>query len=139
MAWSHIVVVDYSTDIFIPENGSKNNSEKIIIVLSDGEILGDNMTLADVLNKPQMKGVTRYSIGVSVPFTANLRGISDNPAWSHRNVLVKNSYKYHFSDMKMYNFKKEACPQTQTVIGNEIFVIIYKNKITQIQITATTS
>uniref|UniRef100_A0A8C1EW06 Integrin, alpha E, tandem duplicate 1 n=1 Tax=Cyprinus carpio carpio TaxID=630221 RepID=A0A8C1EW06_CYPCA len=52
------------TDIFIPENGSKNNSRKIIIVLSDGKILGDPMKLTDVLNMPQMKGVTRYSIGV---------------------------------------------------------------------------
>uniref|UniRef100_A0A673KV80 VWFA domain-containing protein n=1 Tax=Sinocyclocheilus rhinocerous TaxID=307959 RepID=A0A673KV80_9TELE len=57
------------TDIFIPENGSKIDSKKIIIVLSDGEILGDNMILSDVLNMPQMKGVTRYSIGVSVLFT----------------------------------------------------------------------
>ncbi|XP_042611385.1 integrin alpha-E-like [Cyprinus carpio] len=52
------------TDIFIPENGSKKNSKKIIIVLSDGKILGDLMNLTDVLNMPQMKGVTRYSIGV---------------------------------------------------------------------------
>uniref|UniRef100_A0A671N5G2 Integrin alpha-E-like n=1 Tax=Sinocyclocheilus anshuiensis TaxID=1608454 RepID=A0A671N5G2_9TELE len=52
------------TDIFISENGSKIDSKKIIIVLSDGEILGDNMILSDVLNMPQMKGVTRYSIGV---------------------------------------------------------------------------
>uniref|UniRef100_A0A673JXP6 Integrin, alpha E, tandem duplicate 1 n=1 Tax=Sinocyclocheilus rhinocerous TaxID=307959 RepID=A0A673JXP6_9TELE len=52
------------TDIFIPENGSKSNSRKIIIVLSDGKILGDPMNLTDVLNMPQMKGVTRYSIGV---------------------------------------------------------------------------
>ncbi|KTG43262.1 hypothetical protein cypCar_00027859 [Cyprinus carpio] len=54
------------TDIFIPENGSKIDSKKIIIVLSDGVILGDDMNLTDVLNMPQMKGVTRYSIGVSV-------------------------------------------------------------------------
>ncbi|XP_073674035.1 integrin alpha-E isoform X2 [Garra rufa] len=52
------------TDIFVPENGSNINSKKIIIVLSDGEILGDNMTLADVLKMPQMKNITRYSIGV---------------------------------------------------------------------------
>ncbi|KAK2881210.1 hypothetical protein QQF64_008442 [Cirrhinus molitorella] len=52
------------TDIFIPENGSNINSRKIIIVLSDGEILADPMNLNDVLNMPQMKGVTRYSIGV---------------------------------------------------------------------------
>ncbi|XP_052431575.1 integrin alpha-E [Carassius gibelio] len=52
------------TDIFIPENGSNINSKKFIIVLSDGDILGDEMSLTDVLNMPQMKGITRYSIGV---------------------------------------------------------------------------
>uniref|UniRef100_A0A671MXF1 Integrin alpha-E-like n=1 Tax=Sinocyclocheilus anshuiensis TaxID=1608454 RepID=A0A671MXF1_9TELE len=66
------------TDIFISENGSKIDSKKIIIVLSDGEILGDNMILSDVLNMPQMKGVTRYSIGVSVLFTAYFHSILDN-------------------------------------------------------------
>ncbi|XP_048017036.1 integrin alpha-E isoform X2 [Megalobrama amblycephala] len=52
------------TQIFIPESGSKNNSKKILIVLSDGEILGDTMNLSDVLNMPQMKDINRYSIGV---------------------------------------------------------------------------
>ncbi|XP_048015961.1 integrin alpha-E-like [Megalobrama amblycephala] len=52
------------TNVFIPENGSKKNSKKIIIVLSDGMILGDPMSLTDVLNMPQMKDVIRYSIGV---------------------------------------------------------------------------
>ncbi|XP_052473018.1 integrin alpha-E isoform X16 [Carassius gibelio] len=60
------------TDIFIPENGSKNNSRKIMIVLSDGKMSGDSMNLTDVLNMPQMKGVTRYSIGVG-------SGILDKP------------------------------------------------------------
>ncbi|XP_052473020.1 integrin alpha-E isoform X18 [Carassius gibelio] len=60
------------TDIFIPENGSKNNSKKSIIVLSDGKMAGDSMSLTDVLNMPQMKGVTRYSIGVG-------SGILDKP------------------------------------------------------------
>ncbi|XP_039526521.1 integrin alpha-E isoform X2 [Pimephales promelas] len=52
------------TNTFIPENGSKNNTKKIIIVLSDGAILGDTMKLDYVLNMPQMKDVNRYSIGV---------------------------------------------------------------------------
>ncbi len=68
-----VSLVVYSTDIFIPENGSKNNSRKIIIVLSDGEILGDPMNLTEVLNMPQMKDITRYSIGVSVLNTAYFR------------------------------------------------------------------
>jgi len=63
-------LVVYSTNTFIPENGSKNNTKKIIIVLSDGAILGDLKSLDEVLNMPQMKDVNRYSIGVSVLFTA---------------------------------------------------------------------
>nr|XP_055052173.1 integrin alpha-E-like isoform X2 [Misgurnus anguillicaudatus] len=51
------------TNIFDPENGSKNNSKKIIIVISDGKILGDPMNLTDVLNMPEMKNVTRFAIG----------------------------------------------------------------------------
>lgn len=38
----------------------------MIILLSDGEMTGDNRTLSDVLNMKEMQGITRYSIGVSV-------------------------------------------------------------------------
>ncbi len=68
-----VSLVVYSTDIFIPENGSKMNSKKSIIVMSDGQILGDPMNLTEVLNMPQMKDITRYSIGVSVLNTAYFR------------------------------------------------------------------
>lgn len=44
----------------------------MIIVLSDGEILGDPMNLTHVLNMQQMEGITRFAIGVSVMFTADL-------------------------------------------------------------------
>ncbi|TRY94678.1 hypothetical protein DNTS_021581, partial [Danionella cerebrum] len=63
------------TEIFIPEKGSKKNSEKIIIVMSDGEILGDTMNLRDVLNKPEMKGITRYAIGEKA--IAEMKQIAD--------------------------------------------------------------
>ncbi|XP_051521199.1 integrin alpha-E isoform X2 [Myxocyprinus asiaticus] len=71
------------TNIFVPENGSKNNSRKIIIVVSDGEILGDKMNLTDVLKKPQMNGIIRFAIGVgekvlSVPKAINeMKEIAD--------------------------------------------------------------
>ncbi|GAA6106323.1 integrin alpha-E isoform X2 [Tachysurus ichikawai] len=52
------------TDIFVPQNGSKKNAKKMIILLSDGEMLGDPRNLSDVLNMPQMNGITRYAIGV---------------------------------------------------------------------------
>ncbi|KAF4085932.1 hypothetical protein AMELA_G00100390 [Ameiurus melas] len=52
------------TDVFVPQNGSKENAKKMIILLSDGEMLGDTRNLTDVLNMPQMEGIVRYSIGV---------------------------------------------------------------------------
>ncbi|KAK3560669.1 hypothetical protein QTP86_014521 [Hemibagrus guttatus] len=52
------------TDIFVPENGSKPNAKKMIILLSDGEMTGDSRKLSDVLSMPQMEGIVRYSIGV---------------------------------------------------------------------------
>ncbi|XP_060799642.1 integrin alpha-E isoform X2 [Neoarius graeffei] len=52
------------TDVFVPENGSKKNAKKIIILLSDGQMLGDTRNLTDVLNMPQMEGIVRYAIGV---------------------------------------------------------------------------
>ncbi|KAI5620742.1 integrin alpha-E-like isoform X1, partial [Silurus asotus] len=52
------------TDIFVPQSGSKENTKKLIILLSDGQMAGDNRTLTEVLNMPQMKGIVRYAIGV---------------------------------------------------------------------------
>ncbi|XP_023698438.2 integrin alpha-E [Paramormyrops kingsleyae] len=50
--------------VFVPENGSKEYSRKIIIVLTDGEITEDKMDLATVLHSPKMKDITRFAIGV---------------------------------------------------------------------------
>ncbi|KAB5550205.1 hypothetical protein PHYPO_G00051150 [Pangasianodon hypophthalmus] len=52
------------TDVFVPQNGSKKNAKKMIILLSDGEMAGDERNLTDVLNMPQMEGIVRYAIGV---------------------------------------------------------------------------
>ncbi|XP_076832480.1 integrin alpha-E [Brachyhypopomus gauderio] len=52
------------TEVFVPENGSKNDAKKMIILLSDGRILGDNRNLTDVLNMNEMKDILRFAIGV---------------------------------------------------------------------------
>ncbi|XP_053363109.1 integrin alpha-E [Clarias gariepinus] len=52
------------TEVFVPEQGSNEKAKKMIILLSDGEMTGDNRTLSDVLNMKEMQGITRYSIGV---------------------------------------------------------------------------
>ncbi|KAB5550206.1 hypothetical protein PHYPO_G00051160 [Pangasianodon hypophthalmus] len=52
------------TDVFVPQSGSKENAKKKIILLSDGEMAGDERNLTEVLNMPQMEGIVRYAIGV---------------------------------------------------------------------------
>ncbi|XP_069471310.1 integrin alpha-E [Ambystoma mexicanum] len=55
--------------IFHEDNGSKKNAKKIIVVLTDGEILLDEMNLTTVINLPQMRAIERYAIGVGEAFS----------------------------------------------------------------------
>ncbi|KAL7831659.1 hypothetical protein AOLI_G00292070 [Acnodon oligacanthus] len=52
------------TEVFVPENGSKKEASKMIIVLSDGEMQGKQRNLTEVLNMKEMEGVLRFAIGV---------------------------------------------------------------------------
>ncbi|XP_066518621.1 integrin alpha-E [Hoplias malabaricus] len=65
------------TEIFVPENGSKKDSRKMIIVLSDGEMLGEKRNLSEVLSMPQMNGILRYAIGVGSDVLKSKRAINE--------------------------------------------------------------
>ncbi|XP_067222151.1 integrin alpha-E-like [Chanodichthys erythropterus] len=97
------------TDIFIPENGSKNNSKKIIIVLSDGEST-DRMYLTDVLNMPQMKDVIRYSIGVG-------EGVLSNPRATEEMKVIADPYKYFSVSSYAKLDDQILCSMEQSLIG----------------------
>ncbi|XP_029467169.1 integrin alpha-E isoform X3 [Rhinatrema bivittatum] len=56
------------TEIFNEKHGHKEGAMKIIVVLTDGEIFRDPMSLPDVINSPAMEDVERYVIGVSDTF-----------------------------------------------------------------------
>ncbi|XP_061868643.1 integrin alpha-E [Colius striatus] len=51
--------------IFTESHGSRRDAAKVMVVLTDGEILLDEMNLTTVINSPQMAGIKRYAIGVS--------------------------------------------------------------------------
>uniref|UniRef100_A0A8D0L2X8 VWFA domain-containing protein n=1 Tax=Sphenodon punctatus TaxID=8508 RepID=A0A8D0L2X8_SPHPU len=61
--------------IFSESNGSRKNAAKIIVVLTDGEMLLDNMDLTTVINSPKMAGIVRYAIGVSLECLGELAKI----------------------------------------------------------------
>ncbi|KAM4648303.1 integrin alpha-E isoform 4-T16 [Amazona ochrocephala] len=54
--------------IFTESHGSHKDAAKVMIVLTDGEILLDEMNLTTVINSPKMAGIKRYAIGVGDAF-----------------------------------------------------------------------
>ncbi|NXT82050.1 ITAE protein, partial [Zapornia atra] len=54
--------------VFIESHGSHKDAAKVMIVLTDGEILLDEMNLTTVINSPKMAGIERYAIGVGHAF-----------------------------------------------------------------------
>ncbi|KAM9218313.1 integrin alpha-E-like [Leptosomus discolor] len=54
--------------IFTESHGSRKDAAKVMIVLTDGEILLDEMNLTTVINSPKMAGIERYAIGVGDAF-----------------------------------------------------------------------
>ncbi|XP_065137524.2 integrin alpha-E-like [Paramisgurnus dabryanus] len=77
------------TNVFIPESGSKSNSNKIIIVLTDGKMLGDPMNLTDVLKMPEMKGVTRFAIGVGDALLSDPEAVEEMKEIAGNNQFFK--------------------------------------------------
>ncbi|XP_009571887.1 PREDICTED: integrin alpha-E [Fulmarus glacialis] len=54
--------------VFTESHGSRKDAAKVMIVLTDGEILLDEMNLTTVINSPKMAGIERYAIGVGDAF-----------------------------------------------------------------------
>ncbi|XP_076146788.1 matrilin-1-like [Alosa pseudoharengus] len=75
--------------IFVKEDGSNDNSKKYIIMITDGRIYRDNMTLTEVLQNPKMKDITRFAIGVGpdvlnhIVALEEMRSIASDPDEKH--------------------------------------------------------
>lgn len=52
-------------NIFTPSHGSREKANKVIVVLTDGDIFRDPLNLTNVINSPKMQNVERFAIGVS--------------------------------------------------------------------------
>ncbi|XP_072452919.1 integrin alpha-D isoform X2 [Notamacropus eugenii] len=76
------------TELFQNWNGARNNSTKILIVITDGEKYKDKLQYEDVIPQADQAGVIRYAIGVGDAFehvTAReeLNIIGSKPASEH--------------------------------------------------------
>uniref|UniRef100_H3A909 VWFA domain-containing protein n=1 Tax=Latimeria chalumnae TaxID=7897 RepID=H3A909_LATCH len=75
-------------NIFTEEKGSNKDADKIIVVLTDGEIFRDPLNLTTVINSPAMANIERYAIGVGESFNKSnalleLQLISTDPDVNH--------------------------------------------------------
>ncbi|CAM5110843.1 unnamed protein product [Natator depressus] len=74
--------------IFSESQWSQKTAAKIMVVVTDGEILLDPMNLTVVINSPKMAGIDRYVIGVGETFNKTkalneLQLIASDPDESH--------------------------------------------------------
>ncbi|KAJ8403836.1 hypothetical protein AAFF_G00347040 [Aldrovandia affinis] len=81
--------------VFVAENGSKENSKKMLIVMTDGDIFFDPMNLTVVLSSPKMENILRFAIGVGNALTKDkgikeLKEIASDPDDKH--LFMVNNY-----------------------------------------------
>ncbi|CAH2308234.1 integrin alpha-M-like [Pelobates cultripes] len=55
-------------ELFIPESGSRDGAKKILIVITDGETVGENPRYPEVIGKAERMGIRRFVIGVGDAF-----------------------------------------------------------------------
>ncbi|XP_068855146.1 integrin alpha-D-like, partial [Aphelocoma coerulescens] len=74
--------------MFLPDRGARAGARRILIVVTDGEKYGDNLSYSDVIPLAESMAVTRYAIGVGSAFLkpnaqAELHEIASSPAHDH--------------------------------------------------------
>ncbi|XP_017527099.3 integrin alpha-E isoform X1 [Manis javanica] len=75
-------------NIFTPSHGSREKANKVIVVLTDGDIFRDPLNLTNVINSPKMQNVERFAIGVGDAFknaktNRELKMIASDPDETH--------------------------------------------------------
>ncbi|KAI5611126.1 integrin alpha-E isoform X1, partial [Silurus asotus] len=100
------------TEVFVPQMGSKEKAKKMIILLSDGEMAGDNRTLNDVLNMPQMDGIVRYAIGVGRDVLGNINAENEM-------IQIAGSKDQFFNVLNYGELEKIISSLEKSIIGIE--------------------
>ncbi|KAM5152719.1 integrin alpha-M-like [Mantella aurantiaca] len=64
------------TELFISGSGARDEAVKLLIVITDGEINGDNRRLEDAAAEARRRGIVSFAIGVGNAFT-NSRALAE--------------------------------------------------------------
>ncbi|XP_058035705.1 integrin alpha-X-like [Ahaetulla prasina] len=99
-------------EMFLPEKGARSDASKILIVITDGEKIGDSLEYEDVIPEAQRANIIRFAIGVGVNFAQG------RPREELNTIASEPSMDYVFS---VDNF--DALKDIQNNLQNKIFAI----------------
>uniref|UniRef100_A0A8C9VI23 VWFA domain-containing protein n=1 Tax=Scleropages formosus TaxID=113540 RepID=A0A8C9VI23_SCLFO len=75
-------------ELFVPSSGSRPKAVKVLVVITDGQTVGDSTPMSVVVREAEDKGIIRYAIGVGSAFQQpnarqELETIASKPTDSH--------------------------------------------------------
>ncbi|XP_031793208.1 integrin alpha-M isoform X1 [Sarcophilus harrisii] len=88
--WTHTAsgIRKVVRELFQEWNGARKDANKILIVITDGQIQGDSLNYRNVIPEAEKEGIIRYAIGVGFAFRnpsayQELQTIASNPPQEH--------------------------------------------------------
>ncbi|XP_051852348.1 integrin alpha-M-like [Antechinus flavipes] len=88
--WTHTAsgIRKVVRELFQERNGARKDASKILIVITDGQIQGDNLNYRNVIPEAEKEGIIRYAIGVGSAFRnpsayQELHTIASDPTQEH--------------------------------------------------------
>uniref|UniRef100_A0A8C9SC10 VWFA domain-containing protein n=1 Tax=Scleropages formosus TaxID=113540 RepID=A0A8C9SC10_SCLFO len=88
--WTHTptAIRKVVRELFVPSSGSRPKAVKVLVVITDGQTVGDNTPMSVVVREAEDKGIIRYAIGVGSAFQEpsamqELETIASKPTNSH--------------------------------------------------------
>ncbi|XP_070586463.1 integrin alpha-X-like [Erythrolamprus reginae] len=104
-----------AVELFTPQKGARSNAQKFLVVVTDGEKVGDPLNYPEVVQEADRAGITRFAVGVGLMvssrlFQQELHAIASRPATEHTFLLRQ------FSDLMSIQLKEKICASHGTVV-----------------------
>ncbi|XP_062993866.1 integrin alpha-M-like [Elgaria multicarinata webbii] len=104
-------------ELFNPSKGARSTAKKFLVVVTDGEKVGDPLEYADVVQEADRAGITRFAIGAGLMFGSKvaqqeLHAMASHPTTEHVFVVR------HFSGLRdiQAQLKEKICASHGPVV-----------------------
>ncbi|KAM3820841.1 integrin alpha-M-like [Vipera latastei] len=100
---------------FTPQKGARSNAKRFLVIVTDGEKIGDSLDYEEVVQEADKARITRFAVGVGPAFSSRLaqwelRAMASRPATEHTFILRQ------FSDLIDIQLKQKICATHDTVV-----------------------